>query len=215
MWEPGEARRASLERNAENRSRLAFAGVTFDVPLFRFGEGNPTTTTTSSLSPFRSSVPRAQGDGDDEDSSWEDDWRNFIDQHQTIVFERPAEFDLSFMERPFVSTGLVMNMEMIRDWYINEYGLWDMDAAYEMDMAPQITGHVTEWLRNENGYYTGAWCAVVVEMPWTMRPPEYGAESRPATRRRSGVAPREEPPVQIDFSFRGIAMKDVEPEVRS
>lgn len=131
-WE--EARRASLQRNAENKARMAFASGTFEV------EGNG-----------------------------------------LAEFEDPIEFGLAFLERPFVSTGVNMD--------------WEILDLEEGTLPPHVTGYVFDWEVNEHGFYTAAWCAA--HITWlTIEYPEG-------------------PTCEIDFTFRGIGMKDVDPEVRA
>ena len=128
-----EARRAALNRNAENKARMAFASGTF-----------------------------------------------FCDGEGLAEFEDAIEFGLAFLERPFVFTGVNFDLD-----------LFDLDDGFT---PPHITAYVVDWEVNEQGFYTAAWCAALVE--W-------------------GFAPTPEGEFEIDFTFRGIAMKDVDPEVRA
>lgn len=129
-----EARRAAIERNKENKARLAFASATFEIDGGGYAE-----------------------------------------------FEDAAEFGLAFLERPYVMTGISIDLELA-----------DLPDGTP---PPMVTGYVVEWDQNEHGFYTGAYCAAHVDWGVTVPPEGFTFE--------------------IDFTFRGIAMKDVDPEVRA
>jgi hypothetical protein len=72
---------------------------------------------------------------------------------------------------------------------------WDLGDFPDGTLPPHVTGYVFDWEVNEFGHYTGAWCAARIE--W------------------GGVVVPEDFEFEIDFTFKGIAMKDVDPEVRA
>lgn len=102
-------------------------------------------------------------------------------------FPKAGDFGLTFAERPAVSTGVVIDID----------ALAELEEVEDEDdiVVPSITGFVVEWDLNERGFYVGAWCGVNVYWP-------VGA-----------VAP-EDYVFYIDYTFHGIAIKDVDPEVR-
>lgn len=75
---------------------------------------------------------------------------------------------------------------------------YDLDEADPEEtgtlLPPQVTGFVTDWDLNEFDFYVGGFCAAVVT--W------------------NSVAPAVGFTFYVDFQFSGIAMKDVDPEVR-
>lgn len=103
-----------------------------------------------------------------------------------VEIPKVAAFGLTYIERPFVSVGFIIDLD-------------ELALAYDLnDQAvppvPIITGFVTDWDLNDRGWYVGAWCGVNIY--WTTGPPP-------------------EPfPFQVDFNFRGIGIKDVDPAVR-
>jgi hypothetical protein len=101
-----------------------------------------------------------------------------------IEFPDSAQFELAFIERPKVAVGLVIDLDSLGE-------------AYETDMVPPVplvTGFVSEWDQNDRDFYVGAWCGVHIY--WT-----------------AGV-PTEDFTFTVDFTFTGIGIKDVDPEVR-
>lgn len=104
-----------------------------------------------------------------------------------IEFPKSAQFGLTFISRPTISVGCLIDMD-------------ELAAAYGLSQSatppvPIVTGFVTEWDTNERDWFVGAWCAVNVY--WNA-----GAPSDAFT-------------FEIDFTFRGIGIKDVDPEVRT
>ena len=70
----------------------------------------------------------------------------------TYEFEERIDFDLTFIERPFIAVGHQV----------------DADQAQVEDEAgdvflPQCTGYVTEWDTTSSDHYVGCWVAVSVE----------------------------------------------------
>lgn len=137
----GEAQRAALRRDAENRAREAWTAHRFEVSGIGYAE-----------------------------------------------FPKSAQFDLAFYKRPYVSTGICLDTDELRNV---------LNVSDQSDPPlPNITPFVVEYDLNDNGFYVGAWCAVNIE--WPGEPPD--AES--------GFT------FEIDFVWRGIGIKDVNPEVR-
>lgn len=133
-----ETQRAALDRNKENRARLAFTSHTFNVKTSAAAGG-------------------------------------------LVEFPGCAEFGLAFINIPFLATGV-------------HYDLDEADPDETGALPPQITGFVTDWDQNELGFYTGAYCGVVVA--W------------------QGPFTDDDFTFQVDFTFNGLAMKDVDPDVR-
>lgn len=104
-------------------------------------------------------------------------------------FPKSARFDLAFLDQPFVNYGLVLDSDELRRV---------LNVADTANPAmPTVTAWVTEYDQNERGFYVGAWCAVNVT--WPGEPPD----------------PEEGFTFQVDFTWRGIGIKDVDPEVRA
>lgn len=104
-------------------------------------------------------------------------------------FPDSAQFGLAYVSQPYVAIGYVIDSDEIR----RVFSLGDDDPL----PIPAITAAVTDWDLNERGFYVGAWCACNVSWPDTP-PPEL-----------------ENFTFQVDFTWRGIGIKDVDPEVRS
>lgn len=104
-------------------------------------------------------------------------------------FPKAASFGLAFLDQPFVTTGFVLDTDELRD----ALGV----ADNEDPPMPMVAGFVTEYDLNENGFYVGAWCAVNIQ--WAVEPPD----------------PELGFTFQVDFTWRGIGIKDVNPEVRA
>jgi len=172
MLEPGEARRAALARNAENRARLAFVSETYRVTVYQGEDSFPTTSRLPSTMNY-------------------DDGELLYPDVTLQRFPDAAEFGLAFVERPFVTTGVVLDVEdFLRSTQVERDEYHDEDPP----VVPVVTGMVTEWDLNEHGFYIGAWCAASCFYPYA------GFQSSLS--------------FQIDFTFHGTAMKDVDPEVR-
>lgn len=110
-------------------------------------------------------------------------------------FTKATEFGATFTERPFVAVGAQIDADSIAEAF-------DLDPDADVPL-PHVTAYVTEWNRDERGFYTGAWCACTVTFPAEVL-----------------VAPGDPPTaiplpddlvvkVQHHFTFSGIAMKDV------
>lgn len=132
-----EIQRAALERNKENRARLAIVSGRFT----------------------------AQGEG-------------------LAEFDDGVDFALAYLDMPYVMTGVHFDLD-------------EADLA-EGTLPPQVTGFVTDWDQNEQGFYTGAYCAAVIT---------WGTDGS------SDVVIPDGFELQIDFTFAGMAMKDVDPQV--
>lgn len=108
-----------------------------------------------------------------------------------VAFPKPGDFGLSFAERPAVSGGVFLDIDELAR-------VLELDDGDDIGLqAPTITPMVTEWDRSEAGHYVGAWCAVNVLWPADVLEAPEGFS------------------FYVDFTFHGIAIKDVDPEVRS
>jgi hypothetical protein len=107
-----------------------------------------------------------------------------IEHDQAIVFE------LTFIERPTVAYGTYCDMNALDD-------LLALDPEVsEVTPLPVCTGYVTEWDQDERGFYLGCWIGARVYYP------------------ESDLVPIEaQPAIQHHFTFSGVAMKDVPPDV--
>lgn len=119
-----------------------------------------------------------------------------VGQGQT-EYPKRVPFDLTYIEMPFVSYGCVFDLDL---W--NE----QVDDGTSEDEGPaplpHCTGFVTQWDKDERGFYLGCWVAVMVTFP-----AEDGVLGMPA------VDPALKPEINHHFSFAGIALKDVPPDV--
>lgn len=108
----------------------------------------------------------------------------------TIEFPKRAPFDLTFIEEPFFSYGHEINLD---DWA--ELLGMDVDDP-TVPPLPVISAFVTEWDRDNNDMWVGAWLAVSVYFPNIS----------------TIIVPLDaQPYIQHHFTFQGIAMKDVNP----
>lgn len=101
-----------------------------------------------------------------------------------IEFGKRANFGLTFIEKPVVSYGAVVDLDALSD-------LLDVDPK-DMPPLPIVTGYVTEWDRDDRGFYIGAWCAARVFFD-------------PLDAVAADVNVR----CEHDFSFTAVAMKDI------
>lgn len=104
----------------------------------------------------------------------------------TVEFEDVVSFGLTFVERPFISTGFQIDMDDTRD----SIGAGVADNIF----LPQVTAYVTDWDKTERDHFVGCWVAVCVTYP-PRDVSDYSAESQVT--------------VHHDFTFSAIALKDV------
>lgn len=103
-----------------------------------------------------------------------------------LEIRKRIPFDVSFATRPNFAPGAIMDMEDLALMF----GRNDADTP----PLPQVTVVVTEYDQNEFDFYVGAWVAVVISY-----------EELPV-----GEVTYE---FDIDLTFLGIGIKDVDPEV--
>lgn len=99
-------------------------------------------------------------------------------------FGRRADFGLTFIERPFVSYGCYIDTDELGD----QLGL---PGGADVPL-PLVSGFVTDWDRDDRGFYVGAWVGCRVYFPPT-----------------DLVGYDVEVEVQHHFTFQAIAIKDV------
>ncbi len=107
----------------------------------------------------------------------------------SIEFGRRVDFDLTFIEEPYVTYGAQIDLD--------ELGELLATPVADPPPLPSASGFVTEWDIDERGFYTGCWCAVSVYFPTTLAVPV---------------------DAKVDmfhhFTFTAIAIKDVPVDVR-
>ena len=108
----------------------------------------------------------------------------------SVQFARRTDFELTFIERPFVAYGAVIDLDDLAD-------LLNLDPGDDIPI-PLVSGFVTEWDVDERGFYIGAWVACRVQFP----------TGTPA------VPPDTAVKVEHHFTFQAIAMKDIPLDVR-
>jgi hypothetical protein len=102
----------------------------------------------------------------------------------SIEFARRTDFGLTFIERPFVSYGAVIDLDELGD-------LLDIAGGEDTPM-PIVTGMVTEFDIDERGFYVGAWVGARVYFPTT-----------------DGVPVDAKVVCEHHFTFQAVAIKDV------
>lgn len=105
----------------------------------------------------------------------------------THEFGDCVEFGMTFVERPFISTGWQIDVDQARD----AMGIGDNDDIF----LPQVTAYVTEWDMTSRDHYIGCWVAVSVTYPTNGEELYYPVDAQ----------------VQIhhDLTFTGTALKDI------
>lgn len=101
----------------------------------------------------------------------------------SFEFEDRIDFTVIFTEKPYVSYAAVVDTNGVKD-LVGRVAL------------PQTTGYVTEWDTDEKELYTGCWVAVRIDFP-VFEMIDY----------ETGVV------VDHHFTFTGVAIKDVPPEL--
>lgn len=104
----------------------------------------------------------------------------------SIVFERRTNFGLTFIEKPFVSYGSIIDLDALGE-------LLDIPDTDDVPI-PLVTGVVIEWDLNDLGHYVGAWVGARVHFPSDLLVP---------------VDPEVKVVVEHHFTFQAIAIKDV------
>lgn len=102
----------------------------------------------------------------------------------TIQFEDSFDFDLVFIEKPFVSHSFVCDADELAE----ELGVVDSSEV----PYPVSSGFVTYWQQDENDFYTGCWLGAKVSFDVLDLIPVDA-----------------QPTLEHHFTFAGIAMKDI------
>lgn len=113
----------------------------------------------------------------------------------TIVFKKAIEFGCTFIEEPFMSYGHKIDLDVWEDSI--EHSVDDDDP-----ILPSVTGFVTAWDQDDRDFYVGAYVAVSVWFPLidpVLDEPPVPIESQPV--------------IEHFFTFAGVAIKDVDPEL--
>jgi hypothetical protein len=103
----------------------------------------------------------------------------------SIEFGDRVEFDVTFVEEPFMSYGAYIDLDKLDDLLGNEPG----SLTPEM---PITSGFVTDWDRDDRGFYVGAWVGVRVWFPY-----------------EANTWPDIEVEMVHHYTFKAIAIKDV------
>lgn len=106
-----------------------------------------------------------------------------------IEYEDVAEFDITMIEEPYVTYGAGLDLDALAEQQ-------NLDPGVE-PVIPLTMGVVTEWDRDERGFYVGAWVGVRVHFP-------------PGDAITADLAVE----VMHYFTFTGIGIKDVPVDVR-
>jgi hypothetical protein len=108
----------------------------------------------------------------------------------SIEFSERVDFGLTFIEEPYMSYGCYLDLDELDDLLDNEQGTTSPPM-------PLCTGFVTDWDRDDRGFYVGAWVGVRVWFPY-----------------ESNVWPELELEIMHHYSFKAVAIKDVPMELR-
>ena len=100
----------------------------------------------------------------------------------TLEFEERIDFNIIFVERPFVSHTCVVDTNTLKD-------------LVGRVVLPHVTAYVTEWDTDEKDFYTGCWVAVRIDFPM-VELVDYDTQVV----------------VDHDFTFTGSAIKDIPAE---
>lgn len=103
----------------------------------------------------------------------------------SIEFGERVDFDVTFVEEPFMSYGAYLDLEALDDLMGNE-------PSSVPPEIPLCTGVVTDWDRDDRGFYVGAWVGVRIWYPY-----------------EATVWNELEFEMVHHFSFKAVAIKDV------
>lgn len=79
----------------------------------------------------------------------------------SIEFEKRVDFGLTFIEKPYISYGAIIDLDALD-------GLLGKESEDNgMPPLPLCSGFVTEWDRDERDMYVGCWIAARVWFPTT------------------------------------------------
>ena len=104
----------------------------------------------------------------------------------SIEFSERVDFGLTFIEEPFMSYGSHVDTDELDN-------LLDSNPTSTLQTPlPICTGYITEWDRDDRGFYVGAWVGVRVWFPY-----------------EADVWPDLEVEIFHHYSFKAVAIKDV------
>jgi len=103
----------------------------------------------------------------------------------SIEFPERVDFGLTFIEEPYMSYGTYLDLDDLDDKLENE-------AGTTTPPMPICSGFVTDWDRDDRGFYVGAWVGVRIWFPY-----------------EANVWPELEVEMFHHFSFKAVAIKDV------
>lgn len=75
----------------------------------------------------------------------------------TVEFGEVADFGVTFLEKPSVSTGVEIDVDELAE-------LLDLDDEANVPM-PHVTAYVVDWDLDDKGFYVGAYVAATVSFP--------------------------------------------------
>lgn len=105
-----------------------------------------------------------------------------------IEFPKRVNFDLTFVERPYLTYASEIDLEALGD-------LLELGEGPTPPL-PSVSGFVTEWDVDARGFYTGCWCAAGVYFHDITVPVDAAVH------------------MMHHFTFTGMAMKDIPLDVR-
>lgn len=103
----------------------------------------------------------------------------------SIEFGERVDFDLTFIEEPFMSYGAMIDLDALDEMMGN-------DPSNIVPEIPLSTGVVTSWDRDDHGFYVGAWVGVRIWYPYD-----------------SSIWPEMEFEMSHHFTFKAVAIKDI------
>lgn len=112
----------------------------------------------------------------------------------SIEFERRVDFDMTFVERPYVAHGHFVDLDTLEEQQDLETG--------DGPILPLVTAYVTDWDTDDRGFYVGCWCAVRVFYPDAY----IVMDLEVAVPIIDSMMPVK---IEHDFTFSGTALKDI------
>lgn len=117
----------------------------------------------------------------------------------SIQFTRRVDFELTFIEEPYMSYGCRIDVDELAELLNIDSGLNDPVPL------PLSTGYVVEWDRDERDFYIGAWVGARVYFP-----PDSAIPPVPSDPALAMIVPYDTPvSLAHYFNFHGVAMKDI------
>jgi hypothetical protein len=103
----------------------------------------------------------------------------------SVEFPKRVNFGLTFIEEPYMSYGCHIDLDALDD-------LLDNQPGTKTPPMPHCTGFVTDWDRDDRGFYVGAWVGAHVWFPY-----------------EANVWPGLQVDILHHYSFKAVAIKDV------